>query len=398
MNDAQWIELDGAANVRDLAGLATSEGVPVAASRLIRSDNLQSLTDADVRRLVDECQVRAVVDLRTGIEVRSEGPGPMTREVSVEIVHLSLFPEAEDATDAAAGEDGPVVLPWQDRDIPESDDERLRGASWVYLNYLHDRGDSVLTAVRTIAHSPGATIVHCAAGKDRTGVVIALALAEVGVEPAAIVADYARSAERIEAIFARLGASRTYADDMRTKTAQADLDAHTPKAVTMQRFLAALDEVHGGASAWLRANGWTEDDAAALRAKLLDDQAAAAKGEIRFTSDAAHFDDPRIDVAAFDMLSELAAGALLEPVCGASVWVVAMVACRPHVTIELLTTRSDEAIAAMEWPDIEQALTADRPEEQVLAAARAPSVAAEQAGVRDELAVLVRERLAKTFA
>ena len=58
-----------------------------------------------------------------------------------------------------------------------------------------------------IAHSPGATIVHCAAGKDRTGTVVAIALAEVGVTREAIVADYARSAERIEHIFGRLRSS-----------------------------------------------------------------------------------------------------------------------------------------------------------------------------------------------
>jgi 2-oxo-4-hydroxy-4-carboxy-5-ureidoimidazoline decarboxylase len=65
-----------------------------------------------------------------------------------------------------------------------------------------------------------------------------------------------------------------------------------------------------------------------------------------------------IDVAAFDVLSPMAAGALLTPVCASEAWIVAMVATRPHGTLELMDLRSDEAIAAIEWPDVEQAMAA----------------------------------------
>jgi protein-tyrosine phosphatase len=123
-----------------------------------------------------------------------------------------------------------------------------------------------LAALRLIADTDGATIVHCAAGKDRTGVVTALALAEVGVTREAIVDDYALTAERIDAILARLRASRTYADDLSNQP----VDKHRPRAATMQRLLDTLDESYGGAPGWLRAHGWTDDDAAALRKHLLD--------------------------------------------------------------------------------------------------------------------------------
>ena len=237
----RWIELDGADNVRDLGGLPTSDGRHVQPRRLIRADSLQDLSERDVRYLVDELDVRAVADLRTGVEVASEGPAPMTREPLVDVRQLSLFPEAGVNTDAVAVEDddGPVVLPWQTREREETADERRRGASGIYLGYLDDRADSVIGALRLIAGTDGATVVHCAAGKDRTGVVVALALAEVGVEPEEIVAD-------------------------------TDVDKHKPRASTMERLLAAIDEVHGGVPAWLRAHGWTEDDAAALRKRLLD--------------------------------------------------------------------------------------------------------------------------------
>jgi protein-tyrosine phosphatase len=270
VGSSRWIELDGAENVRDLGGLPTMNGRVVRPHRLIRSDSLQQLSDADVRRLVDEVGVRSVADLRTGVEVASEGPGPITREPLVEVRHLSLFPEAGDNTDAVAAEDAgaPVVLPWQDRKRSIDDDDRRRGASGVYLSYLDDRADSILAALRLIAGSDGATLVHCAAGKDRTGVVVAIALAEVGVQREAIVDDYALSGERIEAIITRLSARRTYATDL--DAGQVNFDRHKPRADTMARLLDAVDEFYGGVPAWLRSHGWTEHDAAALRSKLLD--------------------------------------------------------------------------------------------------------------------------------
>lgn len=266
---SRWIELAGAENIRDLGGLPTVDGRVVQRHRLIRSDSLQALTDDDVRYLVDEVGVRAVADLRTGVEVASEGPGPITREPLVAVRHLSLFPEAGDNTDAvAADDDEPVVLPWQDRKRSIDENERRRGASGVYLSYLDDRADSVIDALRLIAGTEGATIVHCAAGKDRTGVVVALALAEVGVARDAIVEDYALSGERIEAILNRLSSRRTYARDL--DAGNVNFDRHKPRAETMARLLDAVDEFYGGVPAWLRAHGWTDTDAARLRAKLLD--------------------------------------------------------------------------------------------------------------------------------
>jgi hypothetical protein len=243
----------------------------------------------DVRILVDEHHVRAVADLRSDIEVGAEGPGPLTGEPRVYIVNLSLYPAAGHTTDAAATEDaatddgapedgapedggpedggpedgGPVLLPWQ---ASTRSYGQRRGAAAVYLGYLDARADSVLGALRLIAATDGATIVHCAAGKDRTGVVVAMTLAEIGVDRADIEADYAHSGERIEAIFARLAASPTYAEDV----AGWDLDRHRPRAETMAEVLDAMKDRFGGPSAWLREHGWTDADATALRDALLD--------------------------------------------------------------------------------------------------------------------------------
>jgi protein tyrosine/serine phosphatase len=207
---------------------------------LMRSDNLQGLTADDVHRLVDELGVRVVVDLRTHSEVESEGPGPLVGRVDIR--HRSLWPEKGDKTDVVIGGDDPVV--------------------GFYLGYLYDRPDSIVGALEDIARGPGPVIVHCAAGKDRTGVVVALALAAVGVAREAIVADYVATGERITPLMKRLRASPTYAAEL----APFSDESRKPRAETMERLLEVLDERHGGPLAWLGEQGF---DAGPLRRRRL---------------------------------------------------------------------------------------------------------------------------------
>jgi protein-tyrosine phosphatase len=269
-----WIELDGAVNVRDLGALATDDGRATAPRRLLRGDNLQDLSPSDVRTLVTGLGVTTVVDLRSPWEVRSEGPGPLTRVASVRHVHLSVLPELGAATDAAAPAgpaDGHVVALGYTADALANrrDGARSRYPDDVrcgyYLGYIEDRPEQVVAAVRSIAEAPGAALVNCAAGKDRTGVVVALALTAAGVTRAAVISDYAASGERMEAILDRLRASRTYASDIDSTPAA----EQAPRPQTMAAFLAVLDERHGGVTGWLAGHGFGPDDVRALRAKLV---------------------------------------------------------------------------------------------------------------------------------
>ncbi len=258
--DHRWIALDGAVNARDVGGLPLEGGGSVARGRLLRADNLQALTPEDVRVLVGELGLRAVVDLRTGAEVELEGPGPLHGDERVVVEHRSLYPETGGQTDL----DAETILPWELHSVQEDAGETP--TVQVYLAYLRRRPDSVVEAVRTIARPPhdGAVLVHCAAGKDRTGVVVALALDAVGAAREAIVDDYLLTGERIEAIVDRLASTPTYAQEIRV----ADPASHAPRAGTMERVLELLDERHGGAAQWLREHGLTEDELAALRARL----------------------------------------------------------------------------------------------------------------------------------
>jgi hypothetical protein len=258
-SELAWLDLDGTANARDVGGLPLRDGGTVAPGRLLRADNLQDLSDADVRHLVDVVGLRAVVDLRTGVEVEREGPGPLTGESQVRLAHHSLHPETGGNTDV----DAETIAPWHTK---HGDDHEPGESPTVraYMGYLAHRPDSVVGAVRTIAASPGAVLVHCAAGKDRTGVVVALALEAAGAARDAVVADYLATSERIHGIVARLAASPTYRHEVRVE----DVQSHVPRPGTMERVLALVDERHGGAVGFLRAHGLEEDELARLAARL----------------------------------------------------------------------------------------------------------------------------------
>jgi protein-tyrosine phosphatase len=242
-----WLELDGAVNARSV--------VPGA---LLRSDNLQGLSERDVRELVEEHQLELVLDLRTGNELRLEGPGPMTREPRVRIEHRSLYPEHGN-TDVDIYD---AVRPWGSEGESEFPDERPTVKA--YMGYLIRRPDSVTESVRAIAKTSGAVLVHCAAGKDRTGVVVAIALDAAGWDRDAIVADYLASTDRIDQILARLLSSETYRADLQATASK----QHAPLPGSMERVLELVDERFGGSVDWLRANGLDEAELELLAERL----------------------------------------------------------------------------------------------------------------------------------
>jgi protein-tyrosine phosphatase len=245
--DVRWLALDGAVNARVVV-----PGV------LLRSDNLQSLTASDVRLLVEREALRVVLDLRTDREVQLEGPGPITRDPRVRIEHRSLYPRSGGNTDldAASANLWPQITTRDWADEPQ--------VVQAYLSYLISRPDSVVASVRAIADSQEGVLVHCAAGKDRTGVVVAMALDAGGVDRQTIVEDYLASAQRIDDIIARLVGSPTY----RAELEGHDPQAHAPLPGTMERVLELIDDHFGGAAAWLSAHGLDADALDRLRDRV----------------------------------------------------------------------------------------------------------------------------------
>lgn len=271
LRTGRWVRLSGTTNMRDLGGLPTHDGGTTLPGRVLRSDNLQTLTPDDVRHLVHDVGLREVIDLRTTAEILLEGRGPLRAVPDVVHRHFSLLPERGHHTDVfAVEEDEPLDLPegWAESLLPRQTPEHAHAeppAVRSYLGYLHDRAENVVGALRALAGGDrGAAVVHCAAGKDRTGVVVALSLAVAGVPHEEIVADYAMTADVIDALVAKLAASPTYAEDMQRR----DVTVHTPRAETMDRVLALLDERFGGPAGWLSEHGFGIEEQAALRARL----------------------------------------------------------------------------------------------------------------------------------
>jgi protein tyrosine/serine phosphatase len=248
-----WLELEGAVNVRDLGGLPTVDGRTTRSGVLVRSDNLQDLTPKDVEVLQSH-GVRTVLDLRTGPEVEITGPGPL-RATEVRHLHLDLIPHGFDAREEDVVE---KAIPHED-----AGDEAM---DHFYIDYVNHAPAEIATALRTIADpNSGAVLVHCAAGKDRTGVVCALALSLVGVTRQAVVDDYVRTDERIAAVRDRLLNTELYNPDM----ARRSLDSLRLHAVNMERFLDRVDAAYGGVHGLAMSIGVDEETVARLSRRLL---------------------------------------------------------------------------------------------------------------------------------
>ena len=278
-----WIELDGAVNARDVGGLPTIDGRSTRDGVLLRADNLQDLSAADVELLVDRLGLRTVVDLRSHGEAHLAGPTPL-EATSVVTRRFSLIPEWDGAPDDTPEADRADV----DRAVQQAilDGEQVEQAlptlsdfsararrrkdptdlTEHYSGYVIQAGANVGQALQVLADpDSGPTLVHCAAGKDRTGVVVALALSLVGVTREAVVADYLRSAERADRILARLKATEAYGPSL----ADVPVDDITPRAASMEGFLDWVDREYGGAYGLAISLGVDEEAIARLGVRLV---------------------------------------------------------------------------------------------------------------------------------
>jgi hypothetical protein len=135
----------------------------------------------------------------------------------------------------------------------------------LYQATLEASGGLIAEVASIIAAAPGAALVQCAAGKDRTGVVIAIVLLAAGVEPGEVVADYTATAGNMPDVLSRmaerLGWEMPPFDELPALLREAPEDAIT----------AVIDVVSGGpdgAAGWLASHGLSRDDLALLRARL----------------------------------------------------------------------------------------------------------------------------------
>lgn len=252
-----WVDLPGVVNMRDLGGIRTRQGEQLRPRTLLRSDNLVDLTAESVRVLREEYGLSDVIDLRTNRERLHSGPAPVDELVSVHA--LSLYPDDDPQAE---------LPPWHGvmalADQLDADARAARLAEH-YLGYLRGRPDNIRAALDVIAAAPGAVIICCAAGKDRTGTVSAVALGALDVPDRTIIADYAASNDRVEEILIRLGQAAAAGSSEHQLRAAAQ---STPPEI-MRLMLQAVEEQFGTMQGWLESTGWSAREQDALSARLL---------------------------------------------------------------------------------------------------------------------------------
>jgi protein-tyrosine phosphatase len=246
--EQRWIDLDGADNVRDLGGLPATDGGRTRFRRLLRSGTLQDLTAGDVTYLVKFVGVRTVVDLRLSDEAEREGSA-LSDIPAVRYFSLPLSSAGNIRSDMVA-------------DATEMD---IVGH---YLALLEGSASNIVSAVRIFADEVDLpTVFHCAAGKDRTGVLAAVVLDAVGVSSEAIIADYALTAQRMRQISARLARLETY--QRMAAVSRGIKGAATADVTSMAEFLDELYARYGGGAGYLTAHGVNNSELAALRTTLV---------------------------------------------------------------------------------------------------------------------------------
>ena len=249
--DAREIVLDGSVNFRDLGGLTTTDGRVVRAGRVFRSDALHALSTIDLDRLAG-LHIATLVDLRSTGEADRSGPSPLVAR-GTRLLHTPIM----------------------DPDPAINDEDVMRRMSEMRMEELYAgmlanaqaRFGEIFQALAEPETLPA--VIHCAAGKDRTGVTVALLLRILGVPDDAIVLDYALTDRNMVRLFERLE-REGYVVPGAADASQ--YPAHVRRAApeTMSAFLATLDDLHGSAEEYLRAAGVTDEQLGRLRAGLLE--------------------------------------------------------------------------------------------------------------------------------
>jgi hypothetical protein len=192
---------------------------------------------------------RCVIDLRSPEELAGE-PHPLTDRSGV--VHAIPLLAKADPTRLAT-EAGTATL----RDL--------------YAAVVADTGELVAEIAGIVALADPPCLVHCAAGKDRTGVIVAILLAAVGVSRAEIIADYERTAANMPAVLERIVKTRPVAeqDAIRAQLAQVPAQLFATNVEAIDAVLDVVGATEHGAGGWLQAHGLSAQTLRLLRARLV---------------------------------------------------------------------------------------------------------------------------------
>lgn len=179
-------ELSGVRNFRDVGGLPTSDGRRVRSGRLFRSGHLAHATETDAEFLAS-LGLHTIFDFRNDADHALEGPDvelPGVRNVNIPL------------SDPADGREFWTMVREGDLDQLRSllgDGKAVARMAHAYRTIIRHRTAEHSRVLHALAEDSVPALLHCAAGKDRAGLSIAVVLLALGVEREAIVADYLES-------------------------------------------------------------------------------------------------------------------------------------------------------------------------------------------------------------
>ena len=265
------LQLSGVVNLRDVGGVTTPGGAVVRAGRFLRSGQLSGLDDAGQQMLAG-LGVGDIADLRSRHEIDQYGPD---RVPDGAVVHHLPFPDIDGATGQA-----PHEYAYQ-RMIHEGiSPDQLPAAEMAFMTQEYARFATLGGAQRAVRRlisligDDKPVIAHCFAGKDRTGFVVAVVLAALGVGWDAILADYLRSNDAVPQLRQMMFEVLDQRDDVSpeaTELARMRLTDNVlgVRAEYLNSARYSIDQNYGSLDGYLRAAGVEQPDVDALRAALL---------------------------------------------------------------------------------------------------------------------------------
>ena len=261
------IELEGLPNTRDIGGIRAADGRYVKHARLLRSGALAGATERDLEVLLDDFDVRTVIDLRTE-EERREKPDP---EDGLEGVRFEDAPVLNTSTLGVTREGG---IKGALKMLRAVQDDPAQIMMDIYERMVLDEASQrgFASFFDDVLDTPdGAVLWHCTIGKDRAGLAAMLLLHVLGASHEDILRDYEATnryvASRTEDI---MDALATYHLAGKLDKSIQVINAADPRF--LQAALDAIDRELGGLDAYVeKALGITDEKRDALRARYLTD-------------------------------------------------------------------------------------------------------------------------------
>ena len=253
MHAHRWVELEGPSNFRDLGGLPTADGGHIRTGVLFRSDSLALLSAVDVEHISGGLGLRRVVDLRSAPEIGRHGQADLAA-VGIEIVHAPIVDETRG----------------EQRDIEDPARLTLDRIYLLMLDRFRARFGAAVTALADPEHQPA--VFHCAAGKDRTGLIGALILDTCGVDRALVIDDFLLTNGRMDTMIDR---HRAHAD-ARAKEPEIEVQTLFPTFENIALTMQGIDEAWGSSADYLAGAGLGGDGVERLRHLLVDRSSGAA--------------------------------------------------------------------------------------------------------------------------